>query len=66
MDLKMKKRTGIFYVKNPAGVVVMNDGVEIARYGNVDEFVSAHAEGLDAITKLNELLHQSVASQYQP
>ncbi|MFT4798908.1 MAG: hypothetical protein ACJAYE_002660 [Candidatus Azotimanducaceae bacterium] len=61
-----KKKTGIFYVKDPAGVVVMDKGVEIARYESVNAFVSKHKEGLFAIGRLEENLNQVLESQYTP
>ena len=60
------KKTGIFYVKNPTGVVVMQQGLEIARYNNVQEFILAHQEGIDAVHRLNESLQQAIESQYKP
>ena len=61
----MEKRTGIFYVKNPNGVVVKHEGVEIARYGSVSEFVVAHGDGIRAMAKLEEHIHQTIAEQYK-
>ena len=59
-------RTGIFYVKNPNGIVVLRQGKEIARYATVDDFVAIHEEGLRAIEQRDEQLHQSIAAQYDP
>tara|TARA_R110002072_G_scaffold1598_3_gene13557 strand:+ start:14634 stop:14840 length:207 start_codon:yes stop_codon:yes gene_type:complete len=61
-----KKKTGIYYVTNPAGVVVMDNGIEIARYESVDAFVSKHKEGLYAIGRLEENMNGILESQYTP
>jgi len=61
-----KKKTGIFYVKDPSGVVVMDKGVEIARYDSIDAFVNKHKEGLFAIGRLEENLNRLLESQYTP
>lgn len=58
------KKTGIFYVKNPSGVVIMDKGVEIARYESVDAFVNKHKEGLYAIGRLEENMNKILESQY--
>jgi hypothetical protein len=60
------KKTGIFYVKNPSGVVVIDKGVEIARYDSVDAFVEKHKEGLYAIGRLEEKMHRVLESAYTP
>ena len=59
-----KPKTGIFYVKNPAGVVIMDKGVEIARYETVEAFVNKHKEGLYAIGRLEENMNKILESQY--
>ncbi|MFT7243468.1 MAG: hypothetical protein ACI82A_000812 [Candidatus Azotimanducaceae bacterium] len=61
-----KKKTGIFYVKDPPGVIVMDNGLEVARYDSVAAFVSKHKEGLFAIGRLEENLNRLVESQYTP
>lgn len=61
-----KKKTGMFYVKNPDGVVVLDNGVEIARYGSVAEFVEKHREGLYAIGRLEENMNEAIESHYTP
>jgi hypothetical protein len=58
-----KGRTGIFYVKDPAGVVVMKDGEEIYRYKNVQEFVEAHAKGMAALEREME---SEIEKAYRP
>ena len=60
------KKTGIFYVKSPKCVVVMQQGVEIARYRNLQEFIVAHQDGINAVNRLDESLHQAIESQYKP
>jgi hypothetical protein len=59
-------KTGIFYVKDPAGVVVMKSGKEIARYDTVQAFVASHEEGLQAISNRDEKLHEAIFGQYAP
>lgn len=59
-------KTGIFYVKDPAGVVVMKSGKEIARYDSVQAFVASHEEGLQAISNRDEKLHEAIFGQYAP
>lgn len=61
-----EKKTGIFYVKDPSGVVVLDKGVEIARYDSVVEFVSKHKEGLHAIGRLEEKMNRVLESAYTP
>ncbi|MBV1879600.1 MAG: hypothetical protein KUG79_18300 [Pseudomonadales bacterium] len=60
------KRSGIFYVKNPTGVVVLNKGIEIARYDSVESFVEEHQAGLLAIQDRQDKLEQAIAAQYDP
>jgi hypothetical protein len=66
------KKTGMFYVKRQTDkgettdVVVMDKGVEIARYPSVAEFVAKHREGLYAIGRLEENLEQAIESHYTP
>ena len=62
----MDKKTGIFYVKNPPGVVVMQQGIEIARYSSVQEFIVAHQEGIQAVKQREEGLIRIIESQYKP
>lgn len=61
-----EKKTGIFYVKNPSGVVVLSDGVEIARYDSVEAFINKHKEGLYAIGRLEEKMNRILESAYTP
>tara|TARA_R110002110_G_scaffold415068_2_gene647763 strand:- start:152 stop:364 length:213 start_codon:yes stop_codon:yes gene_type:complete len=61
-----EKKTGIFYVKNPSAVVVLDNGVEIARYDSVAAFVSKHKEGLYAIGRLEEKMNKVLESAYTP
>ena len=56
------KKTGVFYVKEPAGVVVMLDGKEVTRYRNVNELVETHQKGLDALEREMNAL---IASEYK-
>ena len=61
-----EKKTGIFYVKNPAGVVVMEKGQVIARYTTISEFVRAHKHGIHAQQRLEEQMERDIANQYTP
>lgn len=58
-----KGKTGIFYVKDPAGVVVMKDGEEIYRYKTVQELVEAHAKGMVALEREME---SEIEKVYRP
>lgn len=58
-----KGRTGIFYTKDPAGVVVMQDGKEVCRYKSVQELVDAHVKGMVALEKEMEAV---LARAYKP
>ena len=58
-----KKKTGIFYVKDPEGVVVMWDGKEVARYLSVNELVETHLKGLSA---LEREMNEAIEAQYRP
>lgn len=68
--MEQAKKTGMFYVKRQTengevtDVVVMDKGVEIARYGSVAEFVAKHREGLYAIGRLEENMEQAIESHY--
>ena len=67
-----KKKTGMFYSKrdtpNQEGrdtdVVVMDQGIEIARYPSVEAFVAKHREGLYAIGRLEENMEKAIESHY--
>lgn len=59
---KMKGRTGIFYSKNPDGVVVMFQGKEVFRYKSVDEFIEVH---IKAVRALEEKQEEELASHYK-
>lgn len=67
-----EKKTGMFYIKrnspNELGfdsdVVVMDKGVEIARYPSVEVFVAKHREGLYAIGRLEENMEKAIESHY--
>ncbi len=65
-----ERKTGLFYVKNPAGVVVMWQGQERARYPSVEAFVSTHLEGMAAIEKLEAIkadrLDDILSEHYTP
>ncbi len=45
------KQTGIFYTKEPAGLVVMLDGEVKHRYKTKREFVEAHVKGVAALER---------------
>ena len=69
-----KNKTGIFYIKlkqpnsenKDTDVVVLDKGVEIARYSSVEAFVAKHREGLYAIGRLEENMEQAIESHYTP
>ncbi|MAV26367.1 MAG: hypothetical protein CMQ05_09635 [Gammaproteobacteria bacterium] len=56
-------RTGIFYTKDPKGVVVMRDGARLFRYETIDELIEAHLAGSEAIEREREKI---IAAQYLP
>ena len=62
-DTSKKARTGIFYVKEPPGVVVMQRGKVMHRYKNVQELVEAHIKGIDALERQMEA---ELARHYKP
>lgn len=45
------RKTGIFYVKDPAGIVVMLDGEVTHRYKSKREFIEAHVKGMTALER---------------
>ena len=47
-------------------IVVMDKGIEIARYSSVEEFVAKHREGLYAIGRLEENMEKAIESHYTP
>ncbi len=65
-----RPKTGMFYVKRQTAsgeetdIVVMDKGVEIARYRSVAEFVAKHREGLYAIGRLEENMEKAIESHY--
>ena len=61
--MSSRKKTGIFYVKDPVGVVIMHEGVEISRYRTVDELIETHVKGLAA---LERELDSVIEDQYKP
>lgn len=62
-----KRRTGIFYTKDPAGVAMFWRGKEVYRYKNVDELVAAHMKAVGDMHKAQEdSLQRKIASQYTP
>jgi len=62
-DDKDKGKTGIFYVKDPAGVVVMQNGEALYRYKSVQELVEAHVKGILALEREME---KELAKHYRP
>ena len=62
-DNPNKGKTGIFYVKDPASVVVMQNGQVMHRYKNVQELVDAHLKGVIALEKQME---DVLAGHYRP
>lgn len=59
----VKGKSGIFYVKEPPGVVVMQDGETLHRYRNVAELVEAHCKGVAALEREMEA---ELARHYRP
>ncbi|MFT7132739.1 MAG: hypothetical protein ACI81O_001451 [Cyclobacteriaceae bacterium] len=57
------KRSGIFYVKEPAGVVVMWRGEVVERYASVEALVEGHLKGQQALEREMERVLQA---QYRP
>lgn len=56
-------KTGIFYTKDPSGVIVMKDGEILHQYKSVNELVEAHVKGVAALEReMEELL----ARHYRP
>ncbi|MBD3647719.1 MAG: hypothetical protein HUJ31_09775 [Pseudomonadales bacterium] len=65
--MSAEKKTGIFYVKDPAGVVVMWEGQEVYRYRNVEQFVAAHIHAVKAIESVKgEKIEKLIEGQYRP
>ena len=55
-----RNNTGIFRLKNHAGVVVKWKGKEIGRYDSIEAFVDSHLEGVEALElKLEGLLAEA-------
>ena len=48
-DKKARLRSGIFYRKDPAAVVVMFRGKEVFRYKSVEEFIEVHIKAMKAL-----------------
>ncbi len=65
-----QKKTGIFYRKNPAAVVVMHNGEELYQYPSVEAFVDAHVEAIEGIkrreAKEEDRMERLFAAQYMP
>ncbi len=57
-----KGKTGIFYTRDPAGVLVMFRGQKVFRYRSVAEFVEAHIKGMRALEEKQE---NELADQYK-
>ena len=61
--MSQENKTGIFYVKDPAGVAVYWQGREVQRYRDVAALVETHMKGMEALEReMERLLH----AQYQP
>ncbi|XOV87561.1 MAG: hypothetical protein ACFHX7_21840 [Pseudomonadota bacterium] len=58
-----EKKTGIFYVREPAGIVVMQRGKVVHHYKNVGELVEAHVKGVAALEREME---DTLARHYRP
>ena len=46
---KLKAKSGIFYSKNPSGVVGMFRGKEVFRYKTVEELIEVHIKAMNAL-----------------
>ena len=57
------RKTGIFYSKDPAGIVVMLDGKVTHRYKTKRELVEAHVKGVAALERERE---DVLESHYKP
>ncbi|HAK52705.1 MAG TPA: hypothetical protein DCM54_12505 [Gammaproteobacteria bacterium] len=53
-DEKSRPKSGVFYSKDPAGVVVMFRGKEVFRYKSVEEFIEVHIKGMKALEEKQE------------
>ncbi len=53
-DKKARPRSGIFYRKDPAAVVVMFRGKEVFRYKSVEEFIEVHIKAMKALEQKQE------------
>ena len=58
-----KGKTGIFYTKDPPGVVVMQQGKIVHSYKSVTELVDAHTKGIAALEREME---DVLARHYKP
>ncbi len=58
-----EKKTGVFYVKQPPGIVVMQRGRILHHYKNVGELVEAHTKGVAALEREME---ETLARHYRP
>lgn len=47
-------KSGIFYTKDPAGLVVMFRGKQVFRYKSIEEFIEAHIKGAKALEEKQE------------
>ena len=53
-DEKVAAKSGIFYSKNPSGVVGMFRGKEVFRYKTVEELIEVHIKAMNALEEKQE------------
>ena len=61
-DKSSEPRTGVFFSKAGKDYVVLWQGLEVARYGSIADFIEAHQRGLDALEEDQDNL---LAKYYQ-
>ena len=65
-----EKKTGIFYRKDPAGVVVMLEGETVFEYKTVDDFIRTHVRAVNDMTmrekEAEAKAERIFAAQYMP
>ena len=47
-------KSGVFYTKDPAGLVVMFRGKQVFRYKSIEEFIEAHIKGAKSLEEKQE------------
>ena len=65
-----QKKTGIFYRKDPASVVVMLEGEVAFEYKTVEDFIRTHARAVNDMTRRDKEAEDKAekifAAQYMP